>query len=206
MSRKNLSTKNNYKSNMAVVSQNWLDVLIPFSYEYNKRFSGSELSRLLNLPQRSVSRILLDLAKKGILQFEDKGKNKFYYFDLLDERSFGLLRVVENYKSFKFSKNSLLWKDLSKLLSFGTVVLFGSQVKGYSTESSDIDLVIFSRNNEKLKNVLRSLPKIQAQVVSFEIFEKKVFEKDVLALEIMKSHVVFGDFENFFNLCRRQYG
>ncbi len=203
--RQHLNIKKDNKSNMARISQIWLDLLVLFSYEYNKKFSGSELSRITKIPQRSVSRYLIKLVKKGILRVEERGNNKFYYLDLSDERIKIILNLVESYKTFIFSQNNLLWKDLKELGVFGTFVLFGSHVKGYSNVSSDIDVVVFSKNTEKLRKVLRSLPKIQAQIISFENFQKLVLKKDVLALEVLKNHVIFGELENFIELCRRFY-
>ena len=190
---------------MAKLSQKWLHLLIPFSQEYNKKFSGSELAKIMKIPQRSASRYLSELVKKNILRFEIKGSNKFYYLDLDDERTKILLGLIESYKSFIFSLDVGLWKDLEKLTEFGTVVLFGSHVKGYATKDSDIDLVIFARKTEKLKKALRKLPRIQAHVIDFKSFEKLVLRKDVLSLEIIKNHVLFGNVGKFIELCRRYY-
>jgi len=205
MKQEDLNIKKEYKSYMARISQKWLEVLVLFSYEYDKKFSGSEISRITKIPQRSVSRYLINLVKKGILRVEERGNNKFYYLDLSDEKIKIILNLIESYKTFIFSQNNLLWKDLKELGDFGTFVLFGSHVKGYSNVSSDIDLVIFSKNTEKLRKILRNLPKVQAQVISFENFEKLVFKKDVLALEVLKNHVIFGELDSFIELCRRFY-
>ena len=203
--RQDLNMEKNNKSNMANLSQKWLELLVLFSYEYNKKLSGSEISRITKIPQRTVSRYLIKLIKKGILRFEERGNNKFYYLDLSDEKSKIILNLIESYKTFTFSQNNLLWKDLKELMPFGTFVLFGSYAKAYSTIFSDIDVVIFSKNTEKLKKILRSLPKVQAQIVSFENFQRLVLKKDVLALEILKNHIIFGELEDFIELCRRFY-
>ena len=205
MKRKNLNKIKKNKSDMADISQNWLSILIPFSYDYNKKFSGSELSRIVGIPQRSVSRYLFQIVKRNLLKFEVRGKNKFYYLDLGDERTKVILNLIESYKSFIFSLNNKLWKDLDLLREFGTIVLFGSQVKGYSDSSSDVDIVIFAKKTEKLKRILRTLPKVQSQIISFKNFEKLIYKKDVLATEILKNHVVFGDVSKFVDLCWRYY-
>jgi len=190
---------------MSNLSQKWLDILIPFSYEYTKKLNTSEISNKTKIPKRTISRHLIELVKKGILRFEEKGNNKLYYLDGSNERVFIVLKLIESYKSFSFSQNNFLWKDLKELVQFGTIVLFGSHVKGYSNTSSDIDVVIFSKRSKKLKTILRKYPRVQAQIISFEAFEKLVFKKDVLALEILKNHVIFGNSDKFINLCRRFY-
>ena len=195
-----------YKSYMTKLSQNWLEVLVPFSYEYNKKFSGVEISRMTKIPQKTVSRYLRRLVLDNVLRVDSRGSSNFYYIDLSDERAGIIFNFIEAYKSFVFSGNSKLWKELRGVVPFGDFVLFGSRVKGYSTSSSDIDLVIFSKSTEKLKSVLRGMPKVQAHVVSFEKFERLVLGKDTLALEVLKAHVVFGDTQRFVDLCRRFYG
>jgi len=149
MSKKDLKLKINEKSYLTKLSQNWLDVLVPFSYEYNRKFSGSEVSRISGIPQKSASRYLNKLVNDGILNLEVRGNSNFYFLDLSDERIKLILNLIESYKSFIFSKNNFLWKDLKELIPFGTIVLFGSHVKGNSDSSSDIDLVVFLKN---LKN------------------------------------------------------
>ena len=200
------SKRKDNKSHMTSLSQNWLDVLVPFSFEYNKKLSGSEISRITKIPQKSVSRYLQLLVGKNILRFESKGSSNFYYLDLSDEKTGIVLNMVESYKSFIFANNNTLWKEVREFTSFGVCVLFGSQVKGHSTKDSDIDLVIFTKKSEKLKSILRNYPRVQAQIVSFEKFERLVMKRDVLALEILRNHVVFGKLDKFVDLCRRFYG
>jgi predicted nucleotidyltransferase/DNA-binding transcriptional ArsR family regulator len=204
--KKDLNRKKDYKPYMANISQNWLNILIPFSHDYTKRISGSEISRIVKIPQRSVSRYLSQIIEKNILKFEVKGKNKFYYLDLEENKTYVLINLIESYKSFVFSLNSNLWIKINPLLEFGTVVLFGSYVKGYSTELSDIDLVVFSKKSEKLKKVLRKLPNVQAHIITFDDFSKLILKKDALSIEILKNHVVFGDIQKFTEICWRYYG
>jgi len=191
---------------MAKLSQNWLDVLIPFSHEYNKKWSGSEISRISKIPQRSVSRYLTNLVKEGVLRFEERGNNKFYYLDFSNDKINIILNLIESYKTFIFSQNNPLWKEIKELTSFGTIILFGSHVKNYSNESSDIDLVIFSKNTKNLKDTLRMLPKVQAQIITYDNFEKLLFGRDLLSSEILKNHVIFGEPEKIIKLCKRFYG
>lgn len=205
LAEKDLNKKGILKLKMANISQNWLDILTPFSYEYNKRFSGSEISKKTGIPQRSVSRHLSKLVENNILRLEIRGKNKFYYLDLKNQRTEIVLNLVESYKSFKFSLNTKLWKEINQLKSFGTVVLFGSQVKGYSDSYSDIDVVVFSDKTKRLKETLRDLNNVQAHIISFEKFKDLVFHEDVLAKEVLKSHVVFGNSSEFVNLCLRYF-
>lgn len=198
-----MNNKNSTK--MANISQKWLEVLIPFSFDYRVRLTASEISRKSGTPLRTISRTLNKLVEINLLRYHIDGKNKKYYLDLEDRRVCILINLIESYKSYKYSLDVFLWKEINPLMEFGTLVLFGSQVKGYATEESDIDVVIFARNSKKLKDVLRNLYKVQAHVISFEEFEKLLFNKKVLASEIVGDHVVFGDISRFVDLCRRYY-
>ncbi len=202
----NIDNKINHKSFVTKLSQKWLDVLVPFSYEYDKRFSGVEISRISGIPQKTVSRYLNNLVLGDILRVDKSGTSNFYYLDSNGEKFNVILDLVESYKSFLFSANNFLWKDLKDFVQFGTVILFGSYAKGYYTKESDIDLLIFSRKTEKLKRVLRENPRVQAHIISFDSFEKLVFKKNTLALEILNNHVIFGEKNKFIGLCRRFYG
>jgi len=202
----NIDNKINHKSFVTKLSQKWLDVLVPFSYEYDKRFSGVEISRISGIPQKTVSRYLNNLVLGDILRVDKSGTSNFYYLDSNGEKFNVILDLVESYKSFLFSANNFLWKDLKDFVQFGTVILFGSYAKGCYTKESDIDLLIFSRKTEKLKRVLRENPRVQAHIISFDSFEKLVFEKNTLALEILNNHVIFGEKNKFIGLCRRFYG
>jgi len=196
--------KNLNKTKMANMSQNWLEVLVPFSHEYNKKLTGSEISRIVKIPQRSVLRYLEKLVKINLLRVEIRGRNKFYYFDLNNKKSKLILNMIENYKSVIFSFKTSLWVYLEKLCEFGTFVLFGSHVKGYATKDSDIDIVIFARKTQKIKQVLEEMP-VQVHFIDLKEFEKILFSGKVLAREIVKSHVVFGDVSSFTNICWRFY-
>jgi len=190
---------------MANISQNWLDVLIPFSHEYDKKITGSEIAKIMNIPQRTAARHLNELVKANLLRFEVRGKNKFYYFDLRSERSKIILGLVESYKSFLFSLNTDLWIYLRELSGFGTLVLFGSHTKDYASKLSDIDLVIFAKKTKKINELMEKLPKVQAHFVSIEKFEKILKSGKVLAREIIRNHVVFGDISGFTDVCWRFY-
>ena len=96
------------------MSQNWLSVLVPFSPDYTKILSGSEISRMINLPQRSVARYLIQMVDEKLLKFEIRGKNKFYYFDLEDPKTKVLINLIESYVSFMFSSDDKLLKNLRK--------------------------------------------------------------------------------------------
>ncbi len=190
---------------LADIGQKWLDILEPFSYDYNSNFIASEIEERTGIPKRTVSRYLKKMAKRGLLRVERKGKNNSYYIDLDQNESKILLKIVENYKSLKYRFNKDLWPLIDELLDFGGLVLFGSRVKGYSTETSDVDILFLGEKEESVKKIIENHPlKVDVEYATVEEFKNLLIEGNGLAKEVIKSHVVF-DSERFIKLCWGYY-
>jgi len=190
---------------MANISQSWLELLVPFTYEYDKKFTGSEVSRITRVPQRTAARHLDRMVRLNLIRIKIRGRNKFYYFDLNNERSKILLNFVESYKSLKFSLKTDLWRCLEKFSKFGTLILFGSYAKGYATKSSDIDLVIFAKKTKEISSILHDFPKVNAHFLSISEFGRTLKSGNILAVEIVKSHVIFGEVSQITDIFWRFY-
>ena len=193
-------------SELANISQNWLNILIPFSYNYNEKFSGSELSRILSTPQRSVARYLSQLDENNLLKFEIRGKNKFYYLDLENKKIKILMNLLENQKSLKFQlKNSKIAVIINEFLDNGEgVILFGSYACGKEDVKSDLDLVVFnSKNTDKIKSHYSI--EINVHEIKYSEIKKILDEKYPLALEILNNHILFGDVSKMVDIFWRFY-
>lgn len=186
---------------MTNISQNNpLYVLVPFTRNYSEKINGSKLARDLKLPQKTVFRKMESLVQEKILDFEREGRNKKYFIN--SSKKFTVLSLVENLKELCFSQLSpevgLLLEELSKESS---IVLFGSYAKGLAKKESDVDLVIFSENETKFKSLFSIYPfEINAHFVSLSQMEKRLKEKQALALEIKKDHILFGEKEKIIKL------
>ena len=112
---------------MANIGQKWLEILIPFSYDYNVRLTASEISRKIKIPLRTVSRTLNNLVEINLLKYEVEGKNKKYYFNLDDPKACSLMTGVESIKSLKFSFDDF-FINLRDVVKLREVVLFGSYI------------------------------------------------------------------------------
>jgi predicted nucleotidyltransferase len=182
---------------MANVSQktlSFLEVLIPFTKDYNAKIYGTKLAKLSNSPQRTVSRKLIDLEKKGLLKFKRDGKNKSYYLNLDSLLSFSLLQILENHKEIMFHINhpklSLLLKELSLNKS---VILFGSYAKGRAKTNSDIDLVILDKENKQINSIIERYPyEINAFYFTLPHLKSMLKKGEPLAKEIIKDHIFLG--------------
>ena len=182
-----------------------LDVLVPFTRNYAQKIHASELSRQLHLPQRTVSRKIELLENAHLLQYQKKGRNKYYFFNLQKTISISLITIIECYKEIQFTLQhpqvALLLKELS---THCPIILFGSYAKGKETSHSDLDLVLFSEEKKELQQIITKYPfQVQPQWVSFRLFEKRLREAQPLAKEIMKDHLLFGEKERLISLFKR---
>lgn len=184
---------------MANISQNWLDkgvldILLIFTYMYNKKRYSNQIAKALNLPNRTVSRKLDYASKQGLLKYIREGKNKLYYLDLNLEKTFQLLVILESYKALKFtSKDSKLASLLKK---YDAELVFGSYAE--FKEGNDVDVVFF--NNQ---NITESI--IHPQHTTKREFEKLLSKKDALAVEISNKHIILSDYDYFIRLFMEHY-
>jgi len=197
-----MKNQKTYKPEMANMSQMWLDIIIPFVNDYNVKLNSRVISDRTNIPRRTVSRILNNLASKNIIRYKIEGKNKKYSLDLKDLRTRLLINFVENYKSFKFSLDFLdLFVVLEEIIKLNGLVLFGSYVRGDYTKESDVDILIIGKDSKKIRDLIRNFnKKINIHFSSLEDFSKLLKNKNTLALEIVENHIIFNC-HGFIDLC-----
>jgi len=187
---------------MADIGQKWLNVLIPFSFDYRKELTASEVSRRMGVAVRTVFRILNKLVSLNILRYVEEGRNKKFRLNLPDERVRMMMFMVEGYKSLKFSREEF-YLDIVDVIKKREVVLFGSRVKGYGRKGSDIDIMVLGKRDEDLLKMVSG--KVSCHFISLVEFKKLLKEGNVLAEEIIENHVVFGG-GSFVDFCWGHFG
>ncbi len=109
--------------------------------------------------------------------------------------------LAEQYKKIQFlEKNHLIKEILEKADEFmlGIVIAFGSYAKGIQKESSDLDLFIVGKYDEKKIKEGGKKYGIAINIKSYplKIFEKEIRE-DILLKEIVGNHILIKDAEGF---------
>lgn len=185
-----------FYSNLSNITQKWLYLLLPFTTNYGLKISGSELARKTGIPQQTASRILKDLIKKNILEYQLIGKNKQYY--LKKEKKKELIILLETIKSLELqqSKISPLLNELKQ--EFETIIVFGSYANNKATKDSDLDVVIIKKNKQRDEKTLNKLKettilKINEHFSTYKELRKLVKKEQALALEIKNNHVIIGN-------------
>lgn len=182
---------------MSNITQKWVKVLIPFTSGYNKKFSESEISGLSMTPQQTASRYLNSLVKKNFISYETQGRNKLFYIDLQGPTACILLQTIENHKCLEFQQKA---KEapiiINELLNYAeSIILFGSYSTYKFSKGSDMDIVIAGKaEKEKIKTIKSKFSvTINEHYISYKELAESLKSKNPLAIEIQKSHILFGN-------------
>mgnify|MGYP001572237624 CR=1 FL=1 len=191
--RDKIPNKNN--SDLSNITQKWVEVLAPFTRDYPLKLSASELARETGIPQQTASRYLDMLSKRGLIEYERRGKNKLFYLDLKKQTTKIVLSIVENQKALHLLSNSEISIILNEILGeCDSVIVFGSYSTTRFDKESDLDLVIFEcRNKNKIKKIKdRVNIEINEHYITYTGFKKILSLGNALAIEISRSHIMFG--------------
>lgn len=184
---------------MANISQNWLDkglldILIIFTYNYKKKRYSTQIAKELNMPNRTVTRKLDIASKQNLIKYIREGKNKLYYLDLKQEKTFQILIMLESYKAIKYAtKNPKISLMIEK---YEPKIIFGSNAK--FEKGKDLDIVFFKE--QKLDDEY-----IHAQYTTKNEFKKQLIKKETLHLEIANKHIILSDYDYFVKLFIEHY-
>jgi predicted nucleotidyltransferase len=151
---------------------------------YNK-IHLREFSRNLKISPNSANRFLDLFLKEGFV-IEERIANLRYFKANLESVSFRQLKKLFCVKKIE---DSGLLNELKDFCF--SLVLFGSCSKGLDDENSDMDFVIITKNENKVKTIFKKYEKKFNREVSLHIFtslkwkkqkvENKAFYQDVVS-------------------------
>ena len=182
-----------------LLNEKELKVLGEFSSDYKGKIYGRDISRKLEMNQKTISTILNNLEKKDVVKFSSEGRNKYYYLNIFNHSTKDVLKLIEINRKIIFlkehSKLRRLFEELDSK-SEGILLIFGSYAKGEETKKSDLD--IYSMG--KIKDV-DDLEKSYGIKISVIRSSKKKFDKNLnIVKEVMKTHIVLKGVEEFVSL------
>ena len=171
---------------------------------FKARYYLREISKLANLPLRTTQRILAKLEKEKIIKSEKAGKNKYYFLNLQNIKTRFFLLITEINKTLEFLEKYPVLKPFLKEKINSCLVVFGSFAELKATKTSDLDLLVISNRKEKVPFYFLPyrIHKIKLSVVQF----RKALQKDALAKEILKNHVVLTKHSLFMDILWEYYG
>ena len=155
------------------------------------------LAQITGLSPSTIARLVHELSTKGVIDFREEGKNKICFLKETPEAE-SFIYMAEYYRRFLLLKNNHLRRLIKQLLSLTSdelVIMFGSQVRGDSSNESDIDVYIETDNSDlrdRLKEVSDSL---NLKIGNFD-------KESPLGKEIIKNHVIIRGVERFYKLIK----
>lgn len=182
---------------MSNITQNWVDILLPFTGNYGNKLSGTELARLSNMPQQTACRQLNGLVRQNALEYIIQGRNKLYYFDHSKQSTKSIYEILENHKGIMFQQRA---KDAFPIINeflkhAKSLIIFGSYSSYTFDKSSDLDMVLLGKcNKDEIKRIKHNMTiQISEHFVSYDEFFRLTKSKKPLAVEILKNHIIFGN-------------
>lgn len=183
-------------SKISNITQKWVDILMPFTKEYSNKITASELEKITNIPQQTISRVLNELVKINLINYEISGKNKYYYLNLSLNKSKILLEIIENKKTLDFILNkSNINLIIEEILKFSdSVIIFGSFADNKENKNSDLDLIIINGKDEEIKNIKnKNTLEINYENLKYKDLKESLKQKNPLSIEIKEKHIFFGE-------------
>lgn len=181
---------------MSNFTQKWVEILMPFCNDYSVKLTASDISRYTKIPQQTASRVLNKLVKINLISYVREGRNKMFFLDLKKQATRTVINIAENQKSLKFQlETKKIAVIINEFLNYADgIIVFGSYSSESSHANSDLDVIIFGADKEKIKQVKKKyLVEINEHYVGYKEFEKILKEKNPLAIEILKNHILFGN-------------
>lgn len=153
----------------------------------DKEYFDRQISKLTGVSRAGTNFALRDLAKKGLILQEKRGRMYFYKAPTNDA-FIKYLKILQNIVSLR----SLIEKLKKVSLK---IVLYGSAARGENTADSDIDVFIMTRDPGEVKEIIfkdRLREKIQYAIHTPNDFIKSKKNNPVFYKEVEKGILVWG--------------
>jgi predicted nucleotidyltransferase len=157
---------------------------------------------------------LRQLEKSRILRSRKVGKNKEYILNSGNSLVKHYLAIAEELETIGYLNRNFLMKKISDSLSSlnltGSLTLFGSCAKDYSTETSDVDLFYLGKLEKEQSSEIRNRGKIYGKEInvktsSIENFQDGLRTGGALIKEIVQKHTVLQNPGPFVDLLWGYY-
>ncbi len=174
--------------------------------DYTKQFYLREISKITGIPLKTTQNIVLGLENNKILLSTVRGKNKYFRLNTDNAQTKFYLLQAEIYRTLLFMQKYPLFKTFMKNLNTNAaIIVFGSFAKFSADKDSDLDLLIISKDEEKLPFHL--LPyKVHEVRIPEESFEKASEKRETLLKEIEENHIILNNHSFYVNSIWDYYG
>jgi len=189
-------------------------ILSLYRTSYMETLHARAMAKKLGVSHVTLLPHLRQLEKTKIILSRKVGKNKEYRLNSNNSLTKHYLEIAENLVTINYLTVNFQMRKISEQLSSldltGSLVLFGSYTKGYSTEESDIDLFHLGRLEQNQLLEIKRRGKIYGKEIniknsSTENFLNGLRTGDTLIKEIVENHIILQNPYPFVNLLWRHY-
>ena len=182
-----------------MLQNKYFQVMKEFLKGYHCELYGSSFFKNVNISQKNISLILIELEKKGVLKSRVSGNRKYYSINFSNPLLRDYLVLFEYFRKIEFLEQNKKLIDFSKMIEGKIVGIFGSYAKNAQKKGSDLDIFIVGKVDKlKIKRIGAQYG-YTAQVFNFSFADfKKNFKKDsILIQEILNNHVLLKGGDEF---------
>jgi len=189
-------------------------ILSLYRSNYNSSYHARAMAKLLKTSHVTLLPHLKRLEKNKILVARKVGKNREYLLNADNIIAKDYLAIAEKLEAINYlQKNFLIKKISEQLLTLnlpGSIILFGSYAKNYSTEASDIDILYLGELADTQKLEMKKIGRIYGKEINVKTATMDNFfdglkSGDALIKEIVQNHIGIQNPEQFVNLFWRHY-
>lgn len=157
-----------------------------------------EIARRTNIDIKIIHRELKNMLQQNILDYKKIANLKVYFLkENLETRFLKIQAKIQSASDF-LKKYPALKPSFSKLYNRVDFLIFGSYAKRKEIKGSDLDLIIFSKEEKEIRKILEEIPiKTQHIFIEYEEYEEMKKNKHELTIEIEKNHLLFGKYKEF---------
>ena len=161
--------------------------LEPFFWQSYEKISVREYARLKKISPPSASTLLKNYAKEGLLIVEEERRYLFFY---VNRENLVFVKLSGAYFTNYFEKIGMI-SDIKAKFVNPTIVIFGSFSKAEVTNTSDLDIAIFSSVKSTV-NLSVYEKKLQRPLQIFAFKNRAEIKNPNLLNNILKGVVVYG--------------
>ena len=197
-----------------IITKRSFTILGLYRTNYAATFHVRAMAGKLGVSHVTLLPHLRQLEKARILLSREVGKNKQYLLNPSNSLTERYLEMVEELVTIDYLGKSFLMRkicdQLSSLDLTGSLVLFGSYTKDYSTEASDVDLFYLGNLQQDRQSEIKKSGKIYGKEINVKTssignFRNGLRTGDILIREVVENHIVLQNPGPLVNLLWRYY-
>ena len=190
------------------------EILSLYRTDYTATLHVRAIAKTIGTSHVALLPHLKRLEELKTLNAQTSGRNKQFTLNKDNILTKYYLIAAEEYVTIQYLQKTFLIKKLAEHLNnidiSSPLLLFGSYVKGYANEKSDIDLFAIGKLTENQQNTFGKFEatfgkKINIKTATAENFNAGLRNGDILIREVVANHIVIRNADPFVTLLWRQY-